>query len=339
MNVFAVMAAKVMKLLEKTSEGFEYSIPSDVDWSKPHVFVSNHRDIVLDAALMECCFFQCGLRQPAALAGANLMTNDSMIKFCRLNNVFTMERGDGGKRAFYENLRLTSQRIRGFVDEGTSVWVAQRNGRTKDGLDKTDPAVLKMLCLSGRDKLETLIDLGVTPMSISYELEPCVYMKANEMMARARNGEYHKAPHEDEQSVITGLQQPKGHIHLTIGRPLTREQFEGAEDPVLRAAELLDEQIWANYKLWPNNYLAADILGLTRPDGTPFGREFYSSEDESDFNFIRTYVAMEEQWQWLLRICAGPVASKFYGTESKQKLNICASAFSAKEEPSTKFQS
>ncbi|MCQ2298134.1 MAG: 1-acyl-sn-glycerol-3-phosphate acyltransferase [Bacteroidales bacterium] len=331
MNVFAVMAAKVQKLLEKTSEGFSYSIPSDVDWSKPHVFVSNHRDIVLDAALMECCFFECGLKQPAALAGANLMTNDSMIKFCRLNNVFTMERGDGSKRAFYENLRLTSQRIREHIDNGTSVWVAQRNGRTKDGLDKTDPAVLKMLCLSGKDKLESLLELGVTPMSISYELEPCAYMKAREMMVRAQQGEYHKAPHEDEQSVITGVQQPKGHIHITFGRPLTREQFEGAEDPIQRAAEILDEQIWSNYKLWPNNYLAADILGLKRPDGSAFGREYYTAEDEHNFDFTKSYVFDEALWQWVMRIYAGPVASKLYGNESKQKLNMLSSAAQSQE--------
>lgn len=322
MNVFAVMAAKLQKLIDNTSMGLEFSMPDDVDWTKPHVFVSNHRDILLDAALLNMVFFRCGLNQPASLAGTNLMTHPLMVKFSRLNKVFCMDRGDGSKRAFYENMKLTSDRIRQYVDEGTSVWVAQRNGRTKDGFDKTDPAVLKMLCLSGKDKMESLLELGVTPMSISYEAEPCAFQKAHEMMVRQKTGEYHKAPHEDEQSMLSGLQQQKGRIRLAIGHPLTREQLQDAADPVQRAAEILDEQIWSNYHLWPHNYLAASQLGLTGIDGNPLVSNEFSQEEIDDFNFVKALVSDPEQWQWVLRISAGPVMSKAFGATAKQQLEL-----------------
>lgn len=297
-----MMARKLQKLMDATSDGVSFDLPEDVDWQRPHVFVSNHRDIILDAALLELIFSKSGLEQPAALAGSNLMTNDVMIKFSRLNRIFCMERGDGSKRAFYESLQHTSQQVRALVDEGTSVWIAQRNGRTKDGRDKTDPAVLKMLCLSGRDKLQTLLELGVTPMSISYEWEPCDMMKAREMMMKARDGVYHKVAHEDEQSILTGLQQQKGRVHVAIGHPLTAEQLEGAADAAVKAAALIDEQIWRNYRLWPNNYIAYAMSGYE------VGEECYTADEKMKFE--QHLAQAPELRDWLLRIYGGPVESK-----------------------------
>lgn len=301
MDVFGMMANKVLELLKVSSAGFTYSLPEGVDWSRPHVFVSNHRDIMLDASLLEVMFHMEGLPQPAALAGSNLMTHPQMIKVCRANKVFCMDRGDGSKMAFYRCLQETSQRIREHVDEGTSVWVAQRNGRTKDGVDRTDPAVLKMLSLSGgKDKMQALRDLRIAPMSISYEWEPCDLLKAREMMMRERDGVYHKQPHEDENSIMTGIRQWKGRIHLAVGRPLEIE----ADDDMESIARRLDGLIGEGYRLWPNNYIACDLL-----DGSRQHADRYTGEEEAAFE-KHLAEAGEEVREKMLAIYAGPIMKK-----------------------------
>lgn len=228
----------------------------------PYLYISNHRDITLDAYLLLYAIWHCGFPSAQITFGANLMQQSLVADFGRCNKMFRVERG-GTPKEFYLALSRLSAYIRHVIaEEHESVWIAQRNGRTKNGIDRTDAALVKMLGLSGgKDKVAAYESLHIVPVSIAYEWEPCDILKAVEL-CRTHDGHYTKSEGEDLRSVLTGIQSPKGHVHISIGRPVDAADLSALpQDNTFHnaLAELLDRRILGGFLPMANHYIAADI--------------------------------------------------------------------------------
>lgn len=252
-------------ITELTFRGFEKLNPD-----MQYLFVSNHRDIMLDASLLQYLFAQRERDTTEITFGANLMTKGLITDIGKSNKMFRVERG-GKLKDFYMSSRHLSDYIRyTLTDKKQSVWIAQRNGRTKDGDDHTDQGIIKMFCMScPEDKIKALSQLHIVPVSISYEWESCDVMKAIELY-ESRLEKYIKKPGEDLTSILTGIIQHKGRVNFTLGDEITEDdliQYDSCtnNDYHRLVAQLLDERINGGYKLYPNNYVAHDIRhGQTR---------------------------------------------------------------------------
>lgn len=258
-----VMRAAIDRILSQTVTDFTHSGTDMLLPSRPYLFISNHRDITLDAFLLQYLLFE--YNDLYITFGANLMQDPIITLIGRANRMFRVERG-GTPKEFYRNMLQVSQYIRQvIVGDQHSVWIAQRNGRTKDGLDRTEVSLLKMLALSGRATREAplspLKTLNIVPVSISYEWEPCDLLKAHELHMRSL-GPYRKAHGEDMNSVLTGIMQPKGHVHLSVTAPLTDEEIDrcsATDSPFENLAALIDRRIASGYRMHPTNFVAFDL--------------------------------------------------------------------------------
>ncbi len=239
-----------------TTEGFE-----KLDKNKSYLFVSNHRDILLDSALLQIALHENGLKTSEITFGSNLMHPQLAVDIGKSNKMFKVKRS-GTPREFYFNTLELSKYIRyTILDKDESVWIAQRNGRTKNGNDKTDQGLIKMFA-SSANNTEELLQLNITPVTVSYQWETCDIEKVYENFVNI-DGKYEKKPGEDLNSIIKGITQFKGNIHLNIGDTITHENYELegvlAKD-INRIVEIIDNDVHKNYKLWDNNYIAHDLL-------------------------------------------------------------------------------
>ena len=249
-----------------------------------YLYVSNHRDIMLDSSLLQYYFVNHGFDTTEITFGANLMMNPLVVDIGKSNKMFKVERPGGGIKEFYRCSKHLSDYIRHVISQkGQSVWIAQRNGRTKDGNDATDQGVIKMFCLSGSgDKIQTIDQLHIVPVSISYEWESCDILKTLELY-ESQFTKYTKKPGEDLNSILTGLSQPKGRVHIELCAPITHEelaQFEPLTNTEYHkaVARLLDSRINAAYRLYPNNYVA---YGLRY--GTGKYQDYYTPRQKQEF--------------------------------------------------------
>ena len=226
----------------------------------PYLFLSNHRDIVMDSALLNFRLHQAGHRTARVAVGDNLLTERYAADLMRLNKSFVIERSVTGTRAVYQAISRTSAYIRHSLEEGESVWIAQREGRAKDGYDRTEPALLKMLSLAYRKEVDgfggLLERLRLVPVSVSYELDPCDLRKAHELFVAKRDGRYVKQPGEDLASIVDGIVGFKGRVHLHLAPPLAGD-FADADD----LAGTLDRIIVGNMRVYPTQVAAARRLG------------------------------------------------------------------------------
>ena len=257
----------IKRILAITTDGLTHSGLGYLRRRGNYLFVSNHRDITLDAFLLQHLLLEKKGRTSYIVFGDNLLSMPAAAELFRCNKMISMHRG-GTPRAFYESLAHLSAYIHLLVaDWHRSVWIAQKNGRAKDGLDRTAPAILKMLAMgSDASPREALAELNIVPMSISYEWDPCDVMKANEL-ALSREGEYKKAPGEDLASVVNGIQGYKGMVHLAVGKPIAASELDPPDggDIFEHVAHLLDRRIAGAYRLMPSNYAAYDMLsGISR---------------------------------------------------------------------------
>jgi hypothetical protein len=227
---------------------------------QPYLFLSNHRDIVLDSGLLNYVIHGAGHRTCRMAVGDNLLSEKYAADLMRLNKSFMVERSVTGAKALLQALSRTSRYVRSSLAEGESVWIAQREGRAKDGFDRTDPALLKMLALAYRKEIDAIGDylehVRLVPVAVSYELDPCDLRKAHELCVRQQTGSYVKPADDDLKSIVVGLTGYKGRVHLHFGAPLGGA-FETAE---AMAAEL-DRLIVGATRVFPTNVLAADRLG------------------------------------------------------------------------------
>ena len=264
-----VMRAALKALVDRTMSSFEYNGIEHLKDGRSCLLVSNHRDIVMDAMLLQLALVDNGLDTSEITFGANLMSSQIVTDLGKVNKMFRVERPGlsiSSPRDFYRSSMHLSEYIRyALTEKHQSVWIAQRNGRTKDGIDRTDPGIIKMFGMSGAgDKVDAMAELNIVPISVSYEWEPCDILKVLELYQSARMS-YEKKPGEDINSVITGLLSDKGRICFNICEPITKAELEQFSDMTLNefrtaVASLIDQRILSSYALSPNNYLAHDLM-------------------------------------------------------------------------------
>jgi len=244
------------RMIERTTTGFSISGLDALDDRTPYLFVSNHRDIAMDPAFTNYALNAAGFDTVRIAIGDNLLSKPWVSDLMRLNKSFIVRRSARSPRELMAASRHLSAYIRHSLQvERVPVWIAQREGRAKDGVDRTEPAVVKMLGLA-RDKSceafdEYIAALNIVPVAIAYELDPCDALKARELWQRASTGSYAKAEQEDIASIATGITGNKGHVHVSFGAPLGL----GLDNPAAVAAAI-DAQIIQNYRLQPSNLLA-----------------------------------------------------------------------------------
>jgi hypothetical protein len=316
-----VMLAVIDAVLAKTSDGLSCSGVENLRAVNGRFLaVSNHRDIVMDPALIQHVMRHNGFPFTEICVGSNLLTSQLIVDLMRSNRMIKVIRGIGA-RELYLSSQLLSQYIRETIVSGrASIWIAQREGRTKNGLDSTEQGLLKMFDMSGKGTFEeNFAELNIVPMSISYEYESCDSRKAREVLLR-REGPYVKKPKEDLHSIMTGIRQWKGHIHIEIGKPLTPEEIHEASlceknDRYQAIRHAVDRRIIEGYKLWKTNYMAHDLL---------YGKsEFldngmYGAQDLADFvkymahklGKLERRLDQKELRKIFLGIYAGPVDAK-----------------------------
>ena len=260
------MLPVIGKIIDKTCTEFSFNGLEALDPAQSYLFVSNHRDIMLDASLLAYVLHTNGHDTPEITFGANLMQGEFVIDVGKINKMFRVERPGEDVREFYKSLGHLSDYIRTtLLQKRESVWIAQRNGRTKNGIDRTDQGIVKMFAISGtQDHVAAIADLKIVPIAISYEWEPCDILKAVELYKKTL-GPYRKKPGEDLNSILTGVLQLKGRVHIEVCPQITREDLLpfGKMTPnnfYRSVATLIDRRICSAYRLYPNNYIAHDLL-------------------------------------------------------------------------------
>lgn len=259
-----VMRCVNEQVIARSMTTFTYNGVEKLDPKKQYCFVSNHRDIMLDACLLQYILYKNGHETTEITFGANLMSSPLVIDIGKANKMFRVERG-GNMKDFYLSSKHLSEYIRYVLTEkGQSMWIAQRNGRTKDGKDQTDQGIIKMFCMSEpADKIKALSELNIIPVSVSYEWESCDILKALELY-ESRYSKYIKKPGEDLNSILTGITQPKGRVNFTFCDQITEaelHQFDNLTNSEYHraVAHLIDSRIIEAYQLTPNNYIAHDL--------------------------------------------------------------------------------
>ncbi len=264
---YSIVSKAVNVVVGRSSSGFTYEGVENLrKINGKFLAVSNHRDIVLDPALTQWMLMLNNVPLTEICVGSNLLANGVVETLLRSNRMITVIRGISA-REVYLSSQILSRFIRSEITSGrSSVWVAQREGRTKNGLDVTEQGLLKMFDMSGTgDFKSNFKELNIVPMSISYEYEPCDFRKAREILIKQTTGEYHKKEDEDMHSILTGIRQWKGGIHLSVGAPLTdkeitRSSWYEKNDRYQAIRRILDERIISGYKLWKTNYMGYDLM-------------------------------------------------------------------------------
>ena len=265
-------------MTELTIDGLD-----NLDPQNNYLFVSNHRDIMLDSSLLQNILYDNGFRTTEITFGSNLMNPQLVVDIGRANKMFKVIRSSN-IREFLQNSKHLSEYIRYTITEkGESIWIAQRNGRTKDGNDATDQGIIKMFCMSqSYDLIRSIDELNIIPIAISYQIESCDFLKTRELYQTLNGEKYIKQPGEDLNSILTGILQPKGHVHLSFSKPITSEEFDlNTKIPnefYKNVATLIDKQIYKHYKLFNNNYIAHDLRSGEHKYST-----YYTKEEKETF--------------------------------------------------------
>lgn len=285
-----VVSPILLKLLAKTSFSLTSSGKSQLDKSgrTKYTYISNHRDIILDSAILNHICSEAGVDLPQIAIGDNLLLKPWIHHLVRLCDSFIVKRSPKVREMLIESKRLSDYMRNNIVSGNASQWIAQREGRAKNACDKTQTALLKMLTMSSKEPnvLLNIKELNIVPVAFSYEYDPCDYLKALELLQKEL-GTYSKEHKiSDLLSMKTGLMGYKGRIHCSIGTPLFKldEQVDIKElsksDQLTAIANLIDEQIFKHYRFYPNNYIAYDTLY----GGKLFGEKMYSSKEKEQFN-------------------------------------------------------
>lgn len=264
-----VMASVVRAIISKTTKGIETSGIENIKNGKKHILISNHRDIMLDPAIIQLILFENGVSTTEIAVGDNLIANQFIEDAFRSNRMIKVTRGGTPREKYTASKQLSAYLRSCVVSDRCSVWIAQRNGRSKDGKDMTEQGVLKMFEMSGEGDFVNNFDaLSILPVSISYQFEPCDFLKARELYITRAVGQYIKSPGEDTQSILIGLMQDKGHVSFDFSPEISREEITQCakldkNERFLALAEAIDKRINSNYKLWDNNYISYDLLNGT----------------------------------------------------------------------------
>lgn len=263
-----VMNQAVEWVLARSAHNFSYDGIANIPVDSKFLLMSNHRDIILDPAITQVVLYRNNIPLTEICVGDNLLKSRTIEYLIRSNRMIKVIRGISA-RELYLSSQILSKYIRDAITSGrSSVWIAQRQGRTKDGVDLTEQGLLKMFDMSGtKDFVQNFLELNIIPLSISYEYEPCDILKAREILI-SRTQKYVKTENEDLQSIMLGIKQQKGHIHLNIGKPLTEEEIVnasncGGNDRYQAIRHAVDKRVIEGYRLWKTNYIAYDLAHHT----------------------------------------------------------------------------
>jgi len=312
----------VQRVLKKSSEGLSTSGFEKLKKNTSYLFISNHRDILLDTSLLNACLYEHGLVMTASAIGDNLVKKAFLKILAKLNRNFLVQRGLS-PREMLQSSKLLSEYIgQLLLRENRSVWIAQREGRTKDGNDATNPGVLKMLAM-GSDELN-LMDyfkkIKIVPVAISYEYDPTDALKMPQLMAEANNEIYTKEKNEDFINLMSGVMGQKKRIHIHIGDIIDQEledikaEFDNSNKQIQALAQVIDDSILSNYKLWPTNFIAYDIVNnsktfshlYTENEKLLFERRLEMRIDQNNPVALQSFLAMY----------ANPVVNKLKYTDA-----------------------
>ena len=315
-----VMKTAIQWVIDNTTTEFTYDGIEILKGMKtPYLAMSNHRDIILDPALTQMILMWNNLPETQICVGDNLLKQKTIELLIRSNRMIKVIRGISA-RELYLSSQVLSKYIRKTITTGKgSVWIAQRQGRTKDCIDVTEQGLLKMIDMSGtKDFVQNFMEVHIIPLSISYEYEPCDIMKARETIIKRHSGTYVKGEDEDLQSIMIGIKQPKGHVHLHVGEPLTEEEIREASycdknDRYQSIRHAVDRRIIEGYRLWKTNYMAYDLVNK--------GSKYASEYTQQDMENFQGYLAQQlikvestldrhEMMDELLHIYSNPVLSK-----------------------------
>ena len=256
----------IKSIFEKSTDGITHSGFENHDKNDAYLYLANHRDIVLDSSILGVVLLELGFGTPHMTWGSNLMVSPLIVDLGKSNQMITVFREGSPKELLMNSQRLSRYIKNSILELNNPVWIAHGKGRAKTGFDKTDVSILKMLTLSGKDDIvNKFTELNITPVTISYEWEPCDAMKVREIYL-SKGNTYTKSKDEDFNSIIGGLINDKGRVHIAMGTPVVDEIINidnnniNNNEFVVKVAELIDKQIYNNYKLWPSNYLAYDLL-------------------------------------------------------------------------------
>jgi len=280
-----VMKPVVEGLLRKTTQGLTFSGQENLVKDVPNTFITNHRDIVLDSAQLSYLMLENGMDTCEIAIGNNLLIYNWITRLVRLNKCFVVKRNLGRLQTMAAAIQLSRYIHYVLTQRKDSVWIAQREGRCKDGNDRTQESLLKMLTYGNREVpfIESLKELNIAPIAISYEYDPNDRLKAREYLLKSKNPNYKKTQEDDLESMKIGIMENKGHIHYTF-TPCINERLEKIPADldrllmVQRICNIIDHSIHANYKIFKTNYIAHDLLF----DNKDFG-EYYTAQEEKEF--------------------------------------------------------
>ena len=315
-----VMSKAVQWVIDTTVKEFTYEgIEKLQAMDTRFLAMSNHRDIILDPAFLQVILQWNRLPETQICVGDNLLKTKTVELLIRSNRMIKVIRGISA-RELYLSSQVLSKYIRETITSGTSsIWIAQRQGRTKDGIDTTEQGLLKMLDMSGgKDFVKNFQELHLVPISVSYEYEPCDILKAREMLIKSTTGQYVKAEDEDLQSIMWGIKQPKGRVHMHFGDPLTEAEIQAASecdknDRYQRIRHTIDSRIISGYKLWPTNYMAYDLINGTdkyAANYTPEEMEYFQGYIAKQLMQAEPMLDRGKLKDILLHIYSNPVQSK-----------------------------
>ncbi|SHM42994.1 1-acyl-sn-glycerol-3-phosphate acyltransferase [Flavobacterium xanthum] len=261
----------VQRVLEKSSDGLTTSGFENLRPNTSYLFISNHRDILLDTTLLNTALFEHGLVMTASAIGDNLVKKSFLNTLAKLNRNFLVQRGLTPREMLQSSKLLSEYVGELLLHENRSVWIAQREGRTKDGNDETNPGILKMLGMGSDEKnlMDYFRKIKIVPVSISYEYDPTDALKMPQLMAEANNEVYIKEKNEDFMTILSGALGQKKRIHIHVGKVLDTEideikaENDSTNKQIVAVAQVIDDAILGNYELWPTNFIAYDIVHKT----------------------------------------------------------------------------
>lgn len=311
-----VMVFVVSKILSDTAKTLTFGGLSNFDGNKKHLIVTNHRDIVLDSAIIQLILHKHNIQTTEIAVGDNLITSSFIEDITRSNKMIKVVRSTSPREVYNSSKKLSEYIRYNVTSNASSIWIAQRNGRTKDGLDLTEQGLLKMFDMSGSgDFYNDFKDLSILPASISYEFEPCDVLKAVELYISKRR-KYVKSKNEDLNSILTGIMQFKGNVHIEFTEPVKESELEEAakldkNERFKFLAACIDKRINSTYKLWKNNYIAYDIV----TGGSEFAEKYTLAEKQTFIDYVKYKLSNvegdhEELEDIFLHIYANPVKSK-----------------------------
>lgn len=290
-------------VIKNTSTGLTFSGLENIDSSKAYLYVSTHRDIILDCTLVDYTLHLNGKSMCQMAFGDNLIANPFVGDLLRLNGGIIVKRDLPMREKYLETIRLSEYFVDTIIEDGYSIWVAQKSGRSKDGKDETHPAIIKMLYLSKKGSgikfNELMSKLNIVPVAISYQYNPNDINMGREEVKTIKDGGYEKRKYEDTISMIKGIRGFKGNIHVAFGTPLSGD-YDKAED----VAREVDRQIHLIYKLWDTNYFAYDYLENTREH-----EELYKNLDTDHFLFRISHL-QDDVKNYVLNSYANPVRER-----------------------------